>query len=97
MCTVRNFIKRSGCILLEPWIEEVKKWSCVEINFVNTNDQNDATQFDIENVTSKQGQKDLTNLFEEFCKENDFKLNSVTCITIVATADTHGELEKLTP
>lgn len=44
------------------------------IGFINTNDQEDETEFDAYNL------KELEELYEEFCRENGFKQNTVTYV-----------------
>lgn len=85
-----------GCIEKYGWQSEVsghlKKYQLVDIDFVNSNGKDDETQFLIMGAGEKRGAGELTELFAQFCKENGFKDNTVTSITIVAAADTCKEL-----
>lgn len=42
------------------------------IGFINTDDQEDETEFDAYNI------KELEELYTDFCRENGFKHNTVT-------------------
>lgn len=91
--TIKECIKKYG------WQTEVsgplKRFQSVDIDFVNSDGLEDETQFDISGAGTAEGIKKLTDLFSGFCKENGFKTNSVTSVTIVHVADTRHELAEL--
>lgn len=86
--TVKEFIRKQG------WVVECEtkpcRWMEVNISFENPQKKEDETSFDIHAYNVDE----LTNLFMDFCKENEFPFNTVTSITIVAMASTYEELEK---
>lgn len=54
------------------------------IGFINSNGNEDETQFDIHGTrTIKETLDELTELFKDFCKENGYKTNKVRYITYV--------------
>lgn len=58
----------------------------INIRFINPNGRDDQTQMDVKPSDFDYGAgkcKDLVELWKEFCKENNFKQNSVTEIEIV--------------
>lgn len=71
---------------------DLKRWNNVNVNFINSNGQEDEVQFSIKGAGTKAGLNELSELFSEFCKENGFKTNTVTGITIVEAADSFDEL-----
>ena len=83
--TIKQYIKKYG------WNLECKSKICwamnVNIGFSNEG-QDDETQFSIEAYDVDE----LNNLFADFCKENGFKQNTVTYITIVEMADSIEDL-----
>lgn len=89
--TILKYVKEKG------WQTEIdgplKRYQTVDIGFVNSDGNDDETQFSVNGAGTTQGVKELTELFAQFCKENNFATNTVTSITIVAVADTYEELE----
>lgn len=61
----------------------------VDVNFFNNNGEANETQFDIHSFDIVE----LTQLFGGFCKENGYRNNSVTSITIVQIADSIDALK----
>jgi hypothetical protein len=51
-----------------------------DINFIN-NGQIDSTQFTVNSVST--AEKELTDFFKDFCKDNHLKENCVRSITLV--------------
>lgn len=84
------------CIKQKGWQCEVngplKRYQLVDVSFVNPDDSIGETQFCITNAGTAGGIRLLTKLFLNFCDENNFKVNTVTGITIVAAADKPEEL-----
>ena len=76
----------------------LKKWTTVNIEFYNTNeDYFDEVQFDIENLKTIEGKKELAELFSVFCEENDISIASheILSISYVRAADSYEELMEL--
>ena len=61
----------------------------VDISFLNNEKAEDETQFSIRAYDVEE----LDQLFNDFCKENGFNRNTVTCIAIVQMAETMDELD----
>ena len=82
------------CIRKNGWIAECSipagiRFMTVDIRFVNSDKEEDETQFTINGYDTNE----LSDLFADFCKENGFSKNTVTACIIVATAPTREELE----
>lgn len=60
----------------------------VDIGFADKEGREDETQIDI----NAYDEQELSELFADFCKENQFPINTVTCVAIVQIADTIDEL-----
>lgn len=84
--TVRQYIRKYG------WQIECEPNACramsVDIGFMDPDGRDDETQFDI----AAYDERELSGLFDGFCKENHFRRNTVIGITIVQTADTMEDL-----
>lgn len=85
--TIKEYIKKNG------WQVECETKPCrymnVDVSFLNNEKVEDETQFSIRAYDSDE----LNQLFANFCKENGFKRNTVTCVTIVQMAETMDELD----
>ena len=85
--TIKECIKKNG------WQYECETKPCrymnVDISFLNNEKAEDETQFSIRAYDVEE----LNQLFNDFCKENGFKKNTVTCIAIVQMAETMDELD----
>lgn len=88
-------LKKQGIITNK--VNDLKTWQMVTIGFINNENNEDATQFDIKNIQTPAGRKELAKLYHEFCKENNFPTDTVLYIEVNASADTHEELEAMTP
>ena len=60
----------------------------VDISFINSDGHEDETEFSIRSFDVNE----LSELFRDFCKENNFKCNTVTNICIVETANSFETL-----
>ena len=84
---IKEHIKKIG------WNVEAESKKCrymnVDVSFVNSEGRDDETQFSIKAYDADE----LSRLFADFCKENGFKKNSVTCVTIVQMTETMEELD----
>lgn len=85
--TIKEYIKKNG------WQVECETKPCrymnVDVSFLSNEKVEDETQFSIRAYDSDE----LNQLFANFCKENGFKQNTVTCVTIVQMAETMDELD----
>lgn len=88
--TIKEYVKKYG---MQMEVDHLKLYQSVDIDFINSEGMEDETQFDIANAATKSGIAELNDLFKQFCKENGFKTNTVTGITIVKSANTRKELE----
>ena len=82
--TIRQYIKKNG------WENECEL-VIVHINFLNKNKAEIETSLDIKAFD----EHDLSSLFNNFCKENSFPRNTVTGVTVVASAVTMEELQEI--
>lgn len=64
----------------------------VHVEFLNGKKE-DETSFDL--MAGENAIDDLDELFTEFCKENNLKPDSVKSVSVVATAKTMEELQKI--
>lgn len=86
--TVKQFIKKYGWNI-ECDIPGAFRYQTVDVSFVNSEtNQSDETTFDIQGYDGNE----LSRLFKDFCKENGISHDTVTNITVVATALTVAEL-----
>ena len=91
--TIKQYVKKNG---FQTEISgPLKRWQTVDIGFMNSDGRNDETQFDVQLVLEDSGLEELNSLFTDFCKENGFRCNTVTAVTIVQCADTYEELETI--
>jgi len=88
--TIRQYIKKNGwrneCELVPDY-----RYMIVHINFLNKNKAEIETSLDIKAFDKH----DLSSLFNDFCRENGFPRNTVTGVTIVASAATMEELQEI--
>lgn len=72
---------------------EIKHHSAVNIEFVNIYGDRDVTQLNTSrSVLTNEGIKQLEEAFRALCPELESKPTSVTCVSVVASADTEAEL-----
>ena len=90
---IREYIKKKGISCTSG---PLKIWQAVTVGFVNSSGEDDETQFDVRQACTKDGNEELAQLFEAFCKENGFSTDTVTYVEITACADTYKKLEVLT-
>ena len=78
-------------------VNKIKRYSAVNIDFTNRKGVEDQAQLDVENnILTKAGAKELEDLWESLAEEFDADKDSVTGITIVASAQTRKIFEKIT-
>lgn len=83
-------IKKNG---VQMEVDSLKRYQTVDICFLDSDGNVDETEFTVKGFCTKAGNKELSDLFSDFCKENGFVRNKVISVTIVKSADTRDELE----
>ena len=74
----------------------LKRYTVVNVGFLNNEEEEEETQLTLEHSPlTKEGIKELKDLFGSLTKEFDTKSNRVTYIHIVASAQTEAELEAM--
>lgn len=77
-------------------VNKIKRYIAVNIDFINRKGEEDQTQLDVENnILTKAGAKELEVLWESLSEEFNADKNSVTGITIIASAQTKEKFEKI--
>lgn len=89
--TLNECIKKRG---LQIEVGSLKVWQSVDVCFINSNGQEDETQFDVKHIGTKPGNDELEELFNTFCNENGFSNSTVQSITVVKSANSYEELEE---
>ena len=89
--TIRECIRKKGW---QVEVDNLKRYQTVDVDFVNADGMEDETQFDICGAGTKDGIKELEELFSDFCRADNFETNTVTGVIIVASAETKEELEE---
>ena len=78
-------------------VNKIKRYGAVNIDFTNRKGVEDQTQLDVENnILTKAGAKELENLWKSLADEFNADIDSVTGITIVASAQTKKGFEEIT-
>ena len=86
---IRECLKKNGW---QIEVDYLGRYQSVDVDFINSDGNEDETQFDICGALTKAGEKELVDLYSDFCKENGFKTNTVISVTVVASADAMEEL-----
>lgn len=77
-------------------VNRIKKCSCITVNFISNEGKDDETQLTItNNPLTKAGTIELETLFGSLCKELNAEQDSITALTIAASADTMEQLENM--
>lgn len=94
MMTIEELVKTGK---MESSIEfPLKRLTVVNVGFLNNDEEEEETQLTLEHSPlTKEGIKELKELFGSLTKEFNTKANRVTYIHIVATAQTEAELEAM--
>ena len=88
-----NQIIKAGKLVSE--VDQIKRISCVNVGFTTNDWKADETQFHVHNLLCSNGTLELSNLFSSLAEELDTKPNYVNNLTVVASADTEEELERM--
>lgn len=91
--TIKNAVKAKKIGAQLCYSTPLCRAMIVHVGFFNNEKQEDETSFDL--MINKNAINELDELYTEFCKENDLKRNTVTSITVVATAATMDDLQKI--
>lgn len=86
---IREFLQKKG---INVETRKCLRWSNVDVCFISSEGVEDEVQFTIESALTKKGKEELIELYEDFCRENSLKSNTVTGIHLVQTAFTMEEL-----
>ena len=91
--TIRQILRKGQ---LQTNVDEIKRFSAIDIDFLTNDGEEDATQLNVEHhILTKAGTDELADLFHSLIKEFHTKDNKVLSCTVVATADTRDELIKM--
>lgn len=89
--TIKQCIRKNG---VNYEVNDISRYLTVDIDFIGEDGREDETQFD---VSASNMEAELDELYKGFCADEHIKRNTVTGISVVASADTPEELEALTP
>lgn len=90
--TIKQIIN-AGKLVSE--VDQIKRISCVNVGFTTNDGREDETQFHIHNLLCSIGTAELSDLFSSLAEELNTKISSVNYLTVVASADTEEELERM--
>lgn len=81
---------------LQTEVSEIKRCSAIDIDFLTNDGEEDETQLNVtKNILTRAGREELEELFASLTKEFNTKSNRILSCTVVASADTEEELEKM--
>lgn len=92
--TIKNAVKKGKIGAQLCYSTPLCRAMIVHVDFINAEKREDETSFDL--MANENAINELDELYTEFCKENNLKQNTVTSITVVATAATMDDLQKIT-
>lgn len=85
--TIREIITH-GKLLKE--VDHIYRFSAINIKFVRLDEEEDETQLDVSNnICTKAGVDELSELFESLTKELNTKKSNVLSCTVVGSAPTY--------
>ena len=84
--TIKQCIRKNG---INYEADGISRYLTVDVDFIGEDGREDETQFD---VSASNMEAELDELFTGFSKENHIKRNTVTSITVIASASTLEEL-----
>ena len=91
--TIKEIIKNNN---LQTEVDEVKKYSAIDIGYVTKDGIHCETQLDVSHhILTKAGIDELEELFESLVDELVTTRNSVTSCTVVASAETYEKLQEM--
>lgn len=81
---------------LQTEVSSIKRCSAIDIDFVNNDGEVDETQIYVfQNILTKAGTKDAEEVFTALLSELNTNKNRIISCTVVASAETEAELDKL--
>lgn len=81
---------------LQTEVSEIKRCSAIDIYFLTNDGKEDGVQLNVtKNILTRAGKEELEELFASLTKEFNTKSNRILSCTVVASADTEEELEKM--
>lgn len=81
---------------LQTEVFEIKRCSAIDIDFLTNDGKEDEVQLNVtKNILTRAGKEELEELFDSLTKEFNTKSNRILLCTVVASADTEEELEKM--
>lgn len=90
--TIKQIIS-AGKLVSE--VDQIKRISCVNVGFTTNDGKADETQIHVHNLLCSNGTVELSDLFSSLAEELNTKISSVNYLTVVASADTEEELERM--
>ncbi|MBT9841480.1 hypothetical protein [Blautia sp. MCC283] len=91
--TIKEIIKNDK---LQTEVDEIKKFSAVDIDYVTKDGVHCETQLDVSHhILTKAGMDELDMLFGSLAKELNTTRNGVTSCTVVASAETYEKLQEM--
>ena len=91
--TIKQLIKQ-GKLVSE--VDMISFCSAINVGFLTLDGKEDEVQLDIENlIYTKAGEEELSGLFKSLTKELNTKVSNVIYCTIVGSAPTMKELQKM--
>lgn len=91
--TIKEIIKNDK---LQTEVDEIKKFSAVDIDYVTKDGVHCETQLDVSHhILTKAGIDELEELFDSLVDELVTTRDSVTSCTVVASAETYEKLQKI--
>ena len=74
-------------------VNKIKRYSAININFINKKGKEDETQLDVShNILTRAGRDELADLWTSMAAEFNASVNSVTALTVVASANSYESL-----
>lgn len=88
--TIEEIIK-SGKVTSE--VNKIKRFSCVNVGFINNDGEEDETQLEVEFLQTREGNEELSELFRSLAAELNTKPDKVIYITVVASENTRRKIK----
>lgn len=73
-------------------VSKIKRFSCINVCFINNLGQEDETQLTAENILTYNGCCEFERLFYSLSPELNTKPDSITSLTVIGSADTKEKL-----
>ena len=74
-------------------VNKIKRYSAINISFINKEGKEDETQLDVgHSILTRAGRDELVELWTSMAAEFNASVNSVTALTVVASASSYEAL-----